>query len=106
MQYVDYYDGTLGKSKQKKKLGEVERVFLSDAMFKKGLHFYFRALNRIMFVLLNRNLIFDPFENSLELKFSNRFRIFKNALFIRKLTYETYKQQLDNVAKDEGKIID
>lgn len=79
---------------------------MSDALFKKGLHFYFRSLNRIMFVLLNRKLIFDPFENSLELKFSNRFRIFKNALFIRKLTYETYKQQLDNVAKDEGKIID
>ena len=75
-------------------------------MFKKGLHYYFRALNRIMFVLLNRKLILDPFENSLELKFSNRFRIFKNALFIRKLTYETYKQQLENVAKDEGKIID
>lgn len=65
----------------------MEKKYLSDSVFLKGVHYYFRSLHRLLIILLNRKLIEDPFEKDIELRFNNRFRIFKNVLFLKKLNH-------------------
>jgi hypothetical protein len=81
----------LSKNKKKKKqLSDLEKRFFADSIFLKGVHYYFRSLHRLLIILLNKKMISDPFEKDIELRFNNRFRIFKNVLYLKKLTHETY----------------
>lgn len=101
------YDGSFGKNRKKKKqLSELQKKFLADSLFVKGLHYYFRAYYRLLIVLGNRKLIVDPFESQLELRISNRFRIFKNVLFIKKITYQLYVKEQEIVRNQEEKILE
>jgi len=45
-----------------------------------------------MVILINKKYIIDPFEEELEIRINNRFRIFKGIMFMKKLTYETYSK--------------
>ena len=72
----------------------------------KGLHFYFRSFFRLLILLINKKHIVDPFANELQIRFNNRFRIFKNVLFLKKLTYETYVKDTGSIIEEEVKIIE
>jgi hypothetical protein len=87
---IAFLEGTL-THKKKKKVAETSRKYFSDAIFKKALHYYVRSFHRILFVLVSRGLIENPFEEHLESRIKNRFRIFKNVYFVRTITYEQYK---------------
>jgi hypothetical protein len=90
-----FYDGSLGKNKKKKKLlTDMQKRFLSDSIYLKGLYYYFRAFYRLLVVLINRKFIVDPFTESLELRINNRFRVFKNVLFLKKLNFETFQKEV------------
>lgn len=91
--YIAFYDGSLGKNKKKKKqLTDLQKKFLSDSIYLKGIHYYFRAFFRLLVILINRKFIIDPFADTLELRINNRFRVFKNVLFLKKLNFETFKK--------------
>jgi hypothetical protein len=69
-------------------------------------HYYFRSLHRLLVILMQRKLINDPFEKDIELRFNNRFRIFKNVLFLKKLSHETYLKEVESLMTEEGKVLD
>ena len=99
--YKAFYDGSLGKNKKKKKqLTDLQKRFLSDSIYLKGLHYYFRAFYRLLVILINRKFIVDPFADSLELRINNRFRVFKNVLFLKKLNFETFKKEVEIISND------
>ena len=89
--YIDFHNKTLNK-KQKKHLSEGEKRFLADSLFLKGLHYYIRAFYRLLVLLISRGHINDPFKSSQELRINNRFRIFKNIMFLKKLNHETFEK--------------
>ena len=61
-QYITAFNENTLVHKRKKKFDTNVRKMFTDTQFKKALHFYIRALHRILAVLLARGLITDPFE--------------------------------------------
>lgn len=46
-------------------LSDLEKKFLADSIFKKGLHYYIRSFERVLIILINQKHITDPFEDNL-----------------------------------------
>jgi hypothetical protein len=61
---TSFFEESLNKNK-KKKISDGSRKYFADAIFKKGLHYYVRSLHRLLFVMVNRKLIENPFEENL-----------------------------------------
>lgn len=62
--YQSFFDDSLN-NKKKKKISETSRKYFTDCVFKKALHYYVRSLHRLLFVLVHRKLIENPFAENL-----------------------------------------
>ena len=78
---------------------------MADSIFLRGLHYYFRSFYRVLILLIARGHLTDPFKTSQELRINNRFRIFKNVMFMKKLNNETFEKEVELILSDEGKIL-
>lgn len=58
--YQSFIDDSLN-NKKKKKISEANRKYFTDTVFKKALHYYVRSIHRLLFVMVNRKLIENPF---------------------------------------------
>lgn len=99
--YQSFVEDTLN-NKKKKKVPEATRKYFTDSIFKKALHYYVRSIHRLLFVLVQRKLMENPFSENLETRIKNRFRIFKNVYFVRTIDYEQYVRDYETINQDQS----
>lgn len=97
--YQSFVEDSLN-NKKKKKVSEATRKYFTDSIFKKALHYYVRSIHRLLFVLVHRKLMENPFSENLEVRIKNRFRILKNVYFVRTIDYEQYVRDYETICKD------
>lgn len=61
-----FFDDSLN-TKKKKKVSQAGRKYFTDAIFKKALHYYVRSFHRILFIMVNRKLLPNPFSENMEI---------------------------------------
>ena len=86
-------------------MNENSKRMFADIIFKQALHLYSRSLFRIICLLHHRNLVPNPFEASEETRVNNRFRIFKNVMFLKPIVYEDYKKAVEEICNNEMELL-
>jgi hypothetical protein len=81
-------------------MSESEKRFLADSLFLKGVHYYFRSFYRVLVILIARGHIADSFKTTQKLRMNNRFRIFKNVMFLKKLDHSTFEKEVEMILSD------
>ena len=101
---IDFKENNFNK-KLKKKMNENSKRMFADIIFKQALHLYSRSLFRIICLLHHRNLVPNPFEASEETRVNNRFRIFKNVMFLKPIVYEDYRKAVEEICNNEMELL-
>lgn len=92
--------------KKLKKISELQKTMLRDAQYNKCVLEYYKNISRLSFFYLDKGFI--PCKNTketLELRFINRFKIFENCHYVKKLTYPAYQEIMEEYkAENEVKL--
>jgi hypothetical protein len=87
-------------SKIKKKLTQIQRMFVEQINILKCLKTYFKEFKNIFYFIKKRHIIKLPSELNEEKIFNNRFPYFKNVNMFISFNYENFMNEMNNLNKD------
>ena len=84
-------------SKNKKKLTQIQRMYVEQVNILKCLKIYFKEFKNVFYFIKKKNIIKLPSELNEEKIFNNRFPYFKNANMFITFNYESFKNDINNL---------
>ena len=107
-EFLVAFNNRANYEKKKKKLSMFQRNFFYNYLYQRGLQFYFRAMSRFSYLLLELGLIQQRNDaETYQYRFENRYNIFAKIYYLKQITFQEFEKDMKefcNDVKDQSKV--